>query len=396
MIGIAARSRKIAPGGRDPPFVARLDKVWSFCQPAAMDEPDLGASYAALGLQAGCSAEEVERAFMKKNFALIKSADESAREKLRRAHDRVAADVKARENQARANVVREVPTTPVARPKGILPPPVVTHDPSADDPALLSFDNPLVNAVVPPLVVALAWVVNISPLGFFLTGFHVWVHEFGHATAAWMSGRKALPLPIGWTPIEPPYSPMVYFGILLLMVILFIAGWKERKIWAMIAAVAIAALQFVMTWRLTESEQQFYWTFCGVGGEFYLSALAIASFYVQLPEKFRWGGCRYVFLFLGASCFLYTYLRWRDIYHGLEDIPMGSMVNGEDDAGGDMNVLMSDYGWTHSRIRFAYHALGNACLVGLGVVYAVFLLRLNRIPDWIVAKLSRAEPAAGS
>ncbi|HEY4300006.1 MAG TPA: M50 family metallopeptidase [Candidatus Didemnitutus sp.] len=361
-----------------------------------MDGPDIGASYAALGLQPGCTADELERAYLKKNFALIKGVDEAARDNLRRAHDRVAADLKIRDGRGRTGL----PRVPVAgeagrRPTGILPPPIIApRGPEADGPALLAFDNWKVNAFVPPLVVALAWLANVSPLGSLLAGFHIWVHEFGHATAAWLSGRRALPLPIGWTAIEPPYSPMVYFGLLLLLAILFVAGWRERKVWPMVAAVGIALLQFVMTWRLTQPEQQFYWTFCGVGGEFYLSALAMAFFFVQLPEKFRWGACRYVFLFLGASCFLNIYLRWRDVYHGLEDIPMGSMINGEDDAGGDMNILMSDYHWTHSRIRLTYHLLGNGCLIGLAVVYGAFLLRLNKIPDWIVARFSRGDQAA--
>ena len=59
-----------------------------------------------------------------------------------------------------------------------------------------------------------------------------------------MTGRKATPLPIGWTPIEDEYSPFVYFGGLLLLGILFVAGWKERKVWPMVIAVVLAALQF--------------------------------------------------------------------------------------------------------------------------------------------------------
>jgi hypothetical protein len=353
-----------------------------------MNESELGSSYALLGLQPGCTIEDLERAYMKKNFALIKGANEEARQQLRAAHDALAVYLKAQLEQARAAQPR-VPGSlpPPVRAEGLLvPPKIEPRNAGAGEFALFSFDNWRVNAVVPPVVVALAWLVNLSPLGFFLTGFHVWVHEFGHATAAWLTGRRALPLPIGWTAIEPPYSPVVYFGILLLLGVLFVAGWKERKVWPMLIAVAVAPLQFYMTWRLTDHEQQFWWTFCGVGGEFYLSALFMACFFVQLPEKFRWGACRYLFLFLGASCFLHIFLFWNRVYHGLEDIPMGSMVNGEDDAGGDMNVLMSDYHWTHSKIRMTYHYLGNWCLVGLGVVYATFVLRLNRIPDWIVTK----------
>jgi hypothetical protein len=355
-----------------------------------MNDSELGPSYTLLGLQPGCTVENLERAFMKKNFALIKGANDEARQQLRAAHETLAAHLKAKIAQERAETPR-VPGSlpPPVRAAGLLTPPTIeARTRGADESALFAFDNWKVNVFVPPLVVACAWLVNLSPLGFLLKGFHVWVHEFGHATAAWLTGRKALPLPIGWTSIEAPYSPFVYFGILVLLAVLFIAGWKERKVWPMLIAVAIAPLQYFMTWRLSAHDQQFWWTFCGLGGEFYLSALFMACFFVQLPEKFRWGACRYLLLFLGASCFLNIYLSWRDVYHGVADIPMGSMVNGEDDAGGDMNVLISDYHWTNSKIRLTYHLLGNWCLIGLGVVYATFVFRLNRIPDLIVAKFA--------
>jgi hypothetical protein len=229
------------------------------------------------------------------------------------------------------------------------------------------------------------WLVNLSPLQFFLTGFHVWMHEFGHATAAWMCGRRALPIPFGWTPVEPSYSPFVHWGLLLLFGVLFVAGWKERKVWPMLAAVGLAALQHYMTWRMPEHRQEFWWSaFGGVGGEFYLSTLFMMFFFVQLPEKFRWGACRYVCFFIGATAFLNIWMRWGDVYRGLEEIPFGSMINGEDDAGGDMNKLMDGYGWKKFDIRRNYYLLGQGCWIALGLTWAIFALRLNRVADVMV------------
>ena len=264
----------------------------------------------------------------------------------------------------------------------------------ADTPTnpLLDFGDWRVNTFVPPLLLGLVWFLNQSPLAFFLQGFHIWMHEFGHATAAWMTGRKATPLPIGWTPVEPDYSPFVYFGLLLLFGILFAAGWKERKPWPMVAAVALAGLQFYMTWRMPEPRQEFwYGAFGGVGGEFYLSALLMAAFYVQLPEKFQWGFCRYVFFLIAASAFLHIVVYWNAVYRGREDIPMGSMINGEDDANGDMNKLLDDFGWTGMDIRRNYQYLGYGCWAALAFVHAIFVLRLNRVADWVSVKFSRSE-----
>ncbi len=254
---------------------------------------------------------------------------------------------------------------------------------------LLAFGNWRTNFFIPPLLLVAVWLANDSPLAFLLTGFQVWMHEFGHATAAWLCGRHATPLPIGWTPIEPDYSPFVYWGLLLLFVILFAAGWKERKAWPMVVAVALAGLQFYMTWRMSDDQQQFwYGAFGGVGGEFYLSTLLMASFYVQLPDKFRWGACRYIFFIIGATAFLHIVKYWDKVYHGFESIPMGSMINGEDDANGDMNKLMDDYNWTDGHIRDTYQYLGYWCWGFLGVVYAVFVFRLNLVADWVSAKFA--------
>ncbi len=357
---------------------------------------------APLGVEPGVTLEELRRAFVNKNFALIRNGTAEEKQRLREAHEALVAHLHEQEKATRAPFVpipldapiapelrAPVETTPVAETPAAGPEIIVTHDFF-----LVAFDNWRVNVIVPPLLVALMWLVNKSPLAFFLQGFHVWMHEFGHATAAWMTGRKALPLPFGLTPIEPDFSKFVYIGLLALFVVLFVAGWRERKVWPMLAAVVLLGVQAYMTWGMPVERQMFWWTFGGVGGEFYLSALFMAFFFVQLPDKFRWGACRYIFFLIGATCFLQVYLHWEQIYRGLADIPMGSMINGEDDRSGDMNILMDDYGWTNSHIRRTYHLLGNGCLIGLGAIYAAFALRLNRVADWVVGKFSRTPPAA--
>lgn len=389
-----------------------------------MDEAELEQCRALLGVGSAVTIEELERVFMKRNFALIKgksgAADEpnpaldAQRQALRTAYEQLAAHLRAQPPTAEATPARRKPqlsvppmdakaastrppmtplTAPPPAPQTLLTPPVLApRDPADDEFFLLRFDDWKVNVFVPPLLLAFVWLVNLSPLGFFLRGFHVWMHEFGHATAAWLCGFRATPLPFGWTPVEPVYSPFVYWGLLLLFVILFLAGLKERKAWPMLAAVGLAGLQYYMTWRMPELRQEFWWSaFGGVGGEFYLSTLFMLFFWVQLPDKFRWGACRYVFFLIGATAFLNIWLRWRDIYHGLEEIPFGSMINGEDDAGGDMNKLMDGFGWTKFNIRRNYLLLGYGCWAALGVMWALFALRLNKVADWVAGRFQREE-----
>lgn len=252
-----------------------------------------------------------------------------------------------------------------------------------------SFESPLIDAAAPPVVAGLAILATVSPLGFLLMGFQVWVHEFGHATVAWLCGKRALPLPIGWTNIAFERSLFVYFGVLFLLALLFVAGWRERKALPMAVALAIALLQAYMTWWLPEETARMWITFAGVGGEFYLSTAAIVLFYFQLPEKFRWGICRYLFLFLAASRFYSSFTFWRRVRRGMEGIPYGSMVNGEDDQSGDMDTLAGDFHWSQHEIIARYNHLATACLVVLVVVYVLFAAglgrRLRRMPlPWAV------------
>lgn len=348
-----------------------------------MDEREFSRCCAVLGVGPEVTAAALEKAHLQRTFALIKGGTPEQKAELRTAYEALTAELRRREAVSPAGGPRPGVASEPAAPDA----PTVAHaapayvPPPADERAArlnpLSFDSWVVNAFALPLVVALAWAVNASPLGFFLRGFQVWMHEFGHATVAWLSGYRALPLPIGWTNVEPERTPFVYFGVLFLLGVMAWAGWRERKIWAILLPLAIAPVQAYMTWKMPEHRGELWLAFGGVGGEFYLSAALMALFFVHLPEKFRWGICRYVFAFLGASTFLNVWLLWRKIARFEETIPYGSMVNGEEDGGGDMNVLRT-HGWRETEITHVYTSLGFWCLVALAVVWLVFATRLDR------------------
>lgn len=231
----------------------------------------------------------------------------------------------------------------------------------------------------PPLLLTLAWAINHTPVVFFLRGFHVWVHEVGHSAVAWFSGYRATPLPFGWANVAPVHSNFVYGGVLFLLCVLGWAGWTQRRPAPIALAVAGIAAQAWLTWRTTEWWKDEWIVFGGIGGEFVLSTLAMLLFFVRLPAWFRWGACRYVVFFLAASTLLVRWEAWLEIHKGVEELPLGSMLHGEEDPNGDMNRLLDDHGWTHAGIRRTYYLLGQGCFASLAATYVWFAFQFDRL-----------------
>jgi hypothetical protein len=211
-----------------------------------VDQSELKRCCAILGVEENVTLETLDRAQLKKNLALIRNGTSQDRERLCAACEALRAHLETQPPVARVSFIQPATALAAASP-GSASRPVAVYQSAAPAKELhdpFSFDSHLVNIVALPLVALIAWLVNLSPLVFFLRGFHVWVHEFGHAIVAWLVGKRALPLPIGWTNVSGEKSPFVYFGILFLLGVLLVAGWKERKIWPVLIALAVAPLQF--------------------------------------------------------------------------------------------------------------------------------------------------------
>jgi hypothetical protein len=241
-----------------------------------------------------------------------------------------------------------------------------------------AFDSLTVNVWAFPIAFVVALMVNnIGLLQLLHLPLHIWIHEFGHATIAWWSGHRALPLPFGWTSISLQQDPFVYFGILFLLSLLFWSGWKEGIFWPRILAIVLALLQFYMTWVMPNRTKEMLFAFGGIGGEFYLSTFLIACFYFRLPDRWRWDFWRFVVLGIAASSLWKSFWQWHTIQLGLAQIPWGTLFGGQGDAGGDMNRLNYDFGWSADQIIQTYSWLGSLCVLVVVSLYGVFLLRMN-------------------
>ncbi|MGD1904603.1 MAG: hypothetical protein ACFB0C_01260 [Leptolyngbyaceae cyanobacterium] len=244
------------------------------------------------------------------------------------------------------------------------------------DTDLLSFQNRHSNTVIFPALMALAILMNGVPLvSALLFGVKIWFHEFGHATVAWLAGRKAIPLPIGWTNVQPERSLFVYLGLLILLGLLYWSGRREQRRWPMILAVVLAPLQFGMTWLMPIDTFEVLLNFGGIGGEFYLCTLLMVSFYFPLPAYWRWDFYRYPVVLGAAFTFWGQLWLWKQIAWGQATIPWGSLWGGAEH--GDMNNLAL-YGWSPQRITDTYNSLGNVCFAIVLGVYVYFVLKHYR------------------
>ncbi|MFK8181906.1 MAG: hypothetical protein AB8B99_00935 [Phormidesmis sp.] len=246
---------------------------------------------------------------------------------------------------------------------------------SADDLDLSSFNNRVSNALIFPGILLFAALLNsIEGIRHLLFGIVIWIHEFGHATVAWLCGYRAIPLPFGWTSTSLEKSLFVYFGVLTLLGLLFWTGKKEQQKWPMVLAALLAVAQFCGTWIISSDTYSLLMSFGGVGGEFYLSTLLIVSFYFPLPAQWRWDFYRYPAVLGAGFVFLGSAWRWQQIESGLQAIPWGSLLGGSGDMGGDMNRLVQ-HGWSDQQIIDTYNSLGGLCVIVIASVYVYFFLK---------------------
>lgn len=371
------------PGAEFPPLEPVDDRA-----PGAVAR-----AYQELGLALGAPLAQVESVYFKRRAVLLRQSDRAALEPLKWAFTTLKTHLEQPTVEAEPASfaalgqdprVETAAPRPESRPESLLPRPqspsrphVTPPDDHPDDTDLLSFQNRYTNGLIFPVLMVLGMLMNALPIvNGLLFGIKIWFHELGHATIAWLAGRQALPLPIGWTSYNPQRSPWVYLGLLTLLGLLFWAGRREGKRWPMVLAVILAGVQFVFTWLLSANTFTLLFSFGGIGGEIYLAALLIVGFYFPLPEYFRWDFYRFPVVLGAAFCFWGQLWLWQQIPRGKASIPFGSMW-GEAEQG-DMNQLVNTYGWTPGDIMGTYGAIAHLCLFAIVAVYGYTLFRQHR------------------
>ncbi|MFL5415928.1 MAG: hypothetical protein ACJ78Y_08030 [Myxococcales bacterium] len=198
----------------------------------------------------------------------------------------------------------------------------------------------------------------------------MWVHEIGHAIAAWLCGYPALPGP-WFTPVADARSPIVavlFAGALAYAVFRF---WNTERRALAAASAGLLALQLGCTLLASTAARQVI-VFSGDGGCLVFGTLLMATMYAPAESALRRGWLRWSFLVIGALSFADAFAQWWGARSDYERIPFG---HNEGKGLSDPSVLTELFGWTTGALVRRYVVLGCVCLASLAGAYVWGLWR---------------------
>ena len=226
-----------------------------------------------------------------------------------------------------------------------------------------------------PAALVLCWLLNLTGLGSFLlrTFFGMWLHELGHAAAAWMCGFPAFPGP--WlTAIGAERS---YFFALMLAAGLGSLVWRgkesEDRV-LMAGGIAGLVLLFIGTLGLKAATARIFITWGGDAGSMAFGAAGMATFFVPAEHKLRRDWLRWGFLVIGAGSFVDTFQEWWTARTDPSVIPFGEI---EGVGPTDVTKLVDWHRWTVRGMTRSYLAVGVLSLAAL-VPLQILHLRRSR------------------
>jgi uncharacterized membrane protein (UPF0136 family) len=228
-----------------------------------------------------------------------------------------------------------------------------------------------------------AWAIPVALGGSFLlvaTGpgrflvrvfLSMWVHEIGHATAAWLCGFPAFPGP--WlTPMAQSRSLLFGLIVLLALAVAAYRAFRAERI-RLCAALGVGlALHLFCTLALSVSRAKEFVIFMGDGGCLVLGSLLMLTLYAPEDSSLKRGWLRWGFLAIGAAAFADAFAQWWASRTDFDRIPFGM----NEGAGlSDPSVLSENFSWSTDQIVHRYVALGCVCLAVVAVAYVRGLMR---------------------
>ena len=215
-----------------------------------------------------------------------------------------------------------------------------------------------------PGALLISWIaVRVAPSA--VRMLSMWVHEFGHAIAAWVSGFSAMPGP-WFTSVDSDRSRGVTALFMALIGLGGFYAWQRRR-WFWIGALgATLVVLLVCTFGLYSDQAQQLIIFGGDAGNFVLGTVLMMTFYARKDHPINRNALRWGFLFIGALAFMDAWVVWSG---GLQNVPLGENSNGLSDP----SVLTELYSWNIQVLISRYHKLAMLCFFALAIVYVIGL-----------------------
>jgi hypothetical protein len=217
-----------------------------------------------------------------------------------------------------------------------------------------------------PIALLVAWAVVHTgfPRLLLRTVLSMWVHESGHAVAAWLCGRFAFPGP-WFTPVGAQRSWIVVLLLTGGLGYAVVRCWRARTPWA-VFLLGVLAAQIYCTFVLPDRKAMTLIVWSGDGGCMILGTLLMLSLYARKRSQLRVGWLRWGFLVIGAAAFADAFATWWAARTDRDVIPFGE---NEGSGPSDPTVLVYQQGFSIPGLVNGYVWLGLACLTVLVAAY---------------------------
>ena len=240
-------------------------------------------------------------------------------------------------------------------------------DPATDDSSWeLQF-----RAAAIPASLLLATLIHHTALGPILLRnfFGMWLHELGHASAAWVCGRWALPVP--WFTYASEERSVI---ITVAMLVGTGAGaWfffrQQRWVFAVLCTV-VTVLTVACSTLLKPEAVEVFGIFAGDAGAMVFGVLFMASFYAQRGSRLVQGAIRWGLVWWGAAALVDSWATWVAARRDYAEIPFGLEEVGGQGVLSDASKLVDTWGWSEKLLVNRYFTLGVVCLAVTAIIYA--------------------------
>lgn len=221
-----------------------------------------------------------------------------------------------------------------------------------------------------PALYVVMWLLSDTGFGRFVlrTFFGMWLHELGHASAAWLTGRWALPLPWVTFSFDRNFvvSVLMFGGAAAL-----IRFGKQRDSVTTMALGGVLALATLLGHLAPTSFQEPFFTFGGEAGAMVFGALMSCGFLVRSPLRLFQGGLRWGWLVIGTASWADATRVWWDSKTDFAVIPFGV----EDGMPSDASRLVDEFGWDSLAMVRRFLLVALVSLVFAMVAFVAALLR---------------------